>query len=250
MPDSISAAASEFVAVPPQSELCLPKLPNSVHALIFDMDGVLCDTMSHHLKAWEIYIAQTPALAQAKVEILPNMGGKRNTELLPELLGRPVTAAEVEHWGAGKEAVYRDLIRGDIAWLSGLLAFLNAAQATGLKIGLGTSACRENVELLMAQDDIDQFFTVKVMEQDVQHGKPDPQVYQLVAERLGVSPDKCLVFEDAVAGVQAAQNAGMACWGVLTTQTEMELTEAGASLCLSDFTDDRLTALLTRAFRQ
>jgi beta-phosphoglucomutase len=225
-------------------------LPSSLQAIIFDMDGVLCDTMPYHLRAWAKYVEQTPELAAITQTALAKMGGKRNHELLPELLGRPVSEAEVQTWGSGKEATYRELLKDEIVWLPGLLAFLNAARAAGLKIGLGTSACQENVDLLMSQDHIGEFFPVRVMEKDVIHGKPDPQCYLLVAERLGIAPAQCLVFEDATAGVKAARNAGMHCWGVLTTETEADLIAAGASFGIQDFNDPRLMVLLTVAYRQ
>lgn len=146
--------------------------------------------------------------------------------------------------GAEKEAVYRSLIQDEIQWMPGLIPFLQQAQAIGLKLGLGTSACRENVDLLMNQDQLGDFFAAQVIETDVDRGKPDPQCYLLVAERLGVSPDQCLVFEDAIAGTQAARNAGMRCWGVLTTHSEAELTQAGAEYCIQDFTDPTLQSLV------
>jgi beta-phosphoglucomutase len=234
----------------PDSRPLRADLLETLQAVIFDMDGVLCDTMPYHLKAWELFVQQTPALAGITQAALTKMGGKRNHELLPEVLGRPVSDAEVQRWGGGKEALYRELITGQITWLPGLLAFLNAARAAGLKIGLGTSACQENADLLMSQDNIGDFFPVRVTEKDVIHGKPDPQCYLLVAERLGIDPRHCLVFEDASAGVQAARRAGMHCWGLLTTEPEANLLTAGADLCMQDFNDPRLTALLTVAYRQ
>ncbi len=218
--------------------------PPSLAAIIFDMDGVLCDTMPYHLKAWEIYVAQTPELAVTQIEDLSRMGGKRNSELLAEVLGRPVTEAEVKQWGGEKEAIYRDLIRDQIVWLPGLVEFLRSAQAAGIKLGLGTSACKENTDLILSHEELDQFFTARAIETDVQRGKPDPQVYLLVAERLGVDPANCLVFEDAMAGVQAAVRAGMSCWGVLSTHTAAELEAVGADVCIQDFTDPRLQALV------
>ncbi|MDG2991194.1 HAD-IA family hydrolase [Candidatus Synechococcus calcipolaris G9] len=205
-------------------------------ALIFDMDGVLCHTMPYHIQAWKTYVEQTPELnSEIDIAQLATMGGKRNSELLPELLGRSVSAAEVERWGQGKEAVFRELIRDRLTPLPGLVEFLKQAQREGYKIGLGTSACKENMDAILDGQNLRQFFHTLVMETDVQRGKPDPQCYQLVAERLGVSPQECLVFEDAIAGVQAARNAGMACWGVLTTHSFLELKEAGASHCIEDF---------------
>lgn len=214
-----------------------------LQALIFDMDGVLCDTMPYHLKAWARYIAETPELPDRLMERLDQMGGKRNTELLRELLGNQLSEEDIRHWGSGKEAVYRDLIRDQIVWLPGLVEFLERSRRAGFKMGLGTSACRDNVDLLLAHQDLLNFFETTVIETDVKRGKPDPQCYLLVAERLGVAPQSCLVFEDATAGVRSARNAGMRCWGVLTTQAEAELLTAGAELCIRDFTDPRLAIL-------
>lgn len=215
-----------------------------LQALIFDMDGVVCDTMPFHLQAWMKYVAQTPELAEIDRGCLAQMGGRRNRELLMELLNRPISEAEIHRWGSEKEAMYRSLIQDQIVWLPGLMAFLQQARSQGLRLGLGTSACRENVELLMSHEDLGTFFEVKIMELDVQRGKPDPQCYLLVADRLGVAPEQCLVFEDAIAGVQAARNAGMRAWGVLTSCSAAELQEVGAECCIRDFTDPLLSYLL------
>ena len=228
----------------PDLVLDTPLLSTGLHALIFDMDGVVCDTMPFHLRAWAQYIAQNPELSTINRDRLAHMGGKRNRELLLELLNRPLADADIQRWGAEKEAVYRSLIQDQIAWLPGLIAFLQQARAQGLELGLGTSACKENVELMMSHQDLGAFFSAKVMELDVKRGKPDPQCYLLVAERLGIAPEQCLVFEDAIAGVQAARHAGMRCWGVLTTCTAIELRDAGAECCIRDFTDPRLLDLL------
>jgi beta-phosphoglucomutase family hydrolase len=240
---------SSAMATPPaehNSDDCLAQthVDGQLQALIFDMDGVLCDTMPYHLKAWLHYSATIPELAGASREQLEKMGGKRNQELLPELLGHPVPTADIQRWSSEKEAVYRALIRDDIHWLPGLIPFLQQAQTAGLRLGLGTSACRENVDLLLSQDQLRDFFTAQVIETDVERGKPDPQCYLLVAERLGVAPEQCLVFEDAIAGVQAARNAAMRCWGVLTTHTANELEQVGAEFCIPDFTDPALERLI------
>lgn len=233
---------NEPASISPQSQVVANStLP--LQALIFDMDGVLCDTMPYHLDAWLQYSATIPELAVASRDRLEQMGGKRNEDLLPELLGHPVSDADIQRWGSEKEAVYRSLIKDEIQWMPGLISFLQQAQAAGLKLGLGTSACRENVDLLMEQDQLGGFFAAQVIETDVERGKPDPQCYLLVAERLGVSPDQCLVFEDAIAGTQAARNAGMRCWGVLTTHSAAELKQAGAEYCIQDFTDPALLQL-------
>ncbi|MCM1982025.1 HAD family hydrolase [Lyngbya confervoides] len=215
-----------------------------LQALIFDMDGVICDTMPYHLEAWRQYIQTIPDLAGISRDRLQQLGGKRNHELLSDLLAAPVDEADLFCWGMEKEALYRDLIRDNIQFLPGLLPFLKQAQSQGLQLGLGTSACEENVELLLGHKNLDRFFAAQVTELDVELGKPDPECYLLVADQLGVAPAHCLVFEDAVAGVQSARNAGMRCWGVTTTQSPEVLLAAGAECCIQDFRDRRLQALL------
>ncbi|WP_099799382.1 HAD family hydrolase [Parathermosynechococcus lividus] len=223
-------------------------LLSSPRALIFDMDGVICHTMPYHMKAWEVYVERTPEL-RGHVDLgqLRQMGGKRNAELLPELLGRSPSTEEVQRWGAGKEAVFRELLAPHLQLLPGLLSFLNAAKARGYRLGVGTSACAANVELVLSCEGVGAFFDTVVMEQDVRRGKPDPECYLLVAQRLGVPPQQCVVFEDAVSGVMAAVRAGMTCWGVLTTEAESALRQAGAEVCIQDFTEAALEELLNSA---
>ena len=98
---------------------------------------------------------------------------------------------------------------------------------------------------MMQKDGLGQFFSAQVMAADVDRGKPDPQCYLRVAEGLGVDPDRCLVFEDAIAGTQSARNAGMRCWGLLTSHSDTELQQAGAEYCIQDFTDPALLQLLS-----
>jgi beta-phosphoglucomutase len=211
-------------------------LPHGLQALIFDMDGVLCDTMPYHLEAWVRYVQQVPQLAGITRDALAKMGGKRNQELLSALLTDPFAEEDLHRWGREKEALYRSLIQDEIQWVPGLVSFLEKSRAFGLKLGIGTSACRENVELLLNHENLGRFFQARVIETDVKLGKPDPQCYLRVAERLAIDPACCLVFEDAIAGVQAARAAGMTCWGVLTLHSAAELRAAGAEHCIRDFT--------------
>lgn len=221
------------------------------------MDGVLCDTMPYHRQAWLQYSETVPELVTASRKrreqlgekryevLLEKVSGKRNEDPLPEFLGYPVAVADIQRWGSEKEAVYRSLIRDELQWTAGLILFLQQAQVVGLKLGSGTSACQENVNLSMQKDGLGQFFSAQVMAADVDRGKPDPQCYLRVAEGLGVEPNRCLVFEDAIAGTQSARNAGMRCWGLLTSHSDTELQQAGAEYCIQDFTDPALLQLLS-----
>ena len=98
-----------------------------------------------------------------------------------------------------------------------------------------SSAPRANVELILGLLGIERYLSAVATAEDTTRGKPDPEVYLIAARGLGVTPARCLVFEDAVVGVQAARSAGMRAIGVSTAHTETELRAAGAERAVEDF---------------
>ena len=100
---------------------------------------------------------------------------------------------------------------------------------------VGTSASRWDAERLLDDLGLLRFFDVVVTSDDVMLGKPDPEVWTQAARRLRTTPGRCLVFEDALVGVQAARTAGMRAIGVTTAHTDAELLAAGAERTIPDF---------------
>jgi HAD superfamily hydrolase (TIGR01509 family) len=125
-----------------------------------------------------------------------------------------------------KEASFRRRIRQHVAPLLGVLELLKALAAAGFRQALASSAPLQNVRLIMKDLGIEGYFEVTVTEKDVTEGKPSPQGFLLAAQRLGVKPEDCIVIEDAVAGVTAAERAGMGCLAVTNTHPRSRLGEA------------------------
>ena len=96
----------------------------------------------------------------------------------------------------------------------GFMPLLKAIKDNALRIAVGTSAPQENVELILDELGIRKQLDAVVTAEDVERGKPDPEVFLLAAQRCNVAPTRCVVFEDAVAGIEAARAAGMRCVGV------------------------------------
>ena len=177
-------------------------------AAIWDVDGTLVDTAELHFRAWaelagEIHKPFTRADFAATF-------GRRNPEIIRAIFDPAASHAAVAELGELKERIYRAAARREgISLLPGVRELLAGIQNLGWPQAVGSSAPRENLELILTVTDTREFFSAVVAAEDTTRGKPDPQVFQLAAAKLGVAADRCVVFEDAVAGVAAAKAAGM-----------------------------------------
>ena len=128
-----------------------------------------------------------------------------------------------------KEAIFRELYTSIVQPLPGLLTFLADLKQNGVKLGIATSAPVENLEMMVGQIPLlNEVMSSMLSEKDVTKHKPNPEVYLKSAERLGVSPSQCVVFEDSVSGVSAGLAAGMKVIGVTTSHSSDELPPCSA----------------------
>ncbi|GAB4490489.1 MAG: beta-phosphoglucomutase family hydrolase [Anaerolineales bacterium] len=214
------------------------------NALIFDMDGTLVHNMPIHNQAW------SDTLAEAGVQIdLDEFNrattGKKNVEILRMVLGDHLTDAELAYWSERKEILYRERFACCREPLPGLLHLLEQAHALRLPMAVATAAPPENVSFILDELDLRRHFQAVVGAHDVKNGKPDPEIFQKAAESLGASPESCLVFEDALAGIEAARRAGMDAILLCTTLEAREVAGQPHVLrAVPDFTHLDLPALL------
>jgi beta-phosphoglucomutase len=199
-------------------------------AIIWDVDGTLVDTAELHFTAWE-RLARELDKPFTRADFAATFG-KRNPEIIGQLFGGDHTEAETASLGYCKEEYYRAAARLGVGLLPGVRALLEGLHAAGIKQAIGSSAPRENVDLILALTGTERFFGALVAMEDTQRGKPDPQVFQIAASRLGAIPGRCVVLEDAVAGVQAAKAGGMKCIAVTFVghHSDEKLRAAGADL--------------------
>jgi beta-phosphoglucomutase family hydrolase len=192
-------------------------------AVIFDLDGVLLDSAESHRRSWYI-LAEELNLSLCDAFFWETFG-QTNPTILRRLLGRELDPAETQRLSERKEAHFRAVARGAMTLFPGVEGVLAALKAHGFRLGAGTSAPRSNVEFFFNELGLGRFFEACVAMEDIRHGKPDPEVFLKVAEKLGVPPARCLVVEDALAGVAAAKAAGMKCIAIATTNSAEALRE-------------------------
>ncbi len=212
-------------------------------AVVFDWDGVVVDSSAHHERSWEVLASRHGLPLPA--DHFKRGFGKKNNVIIPDL-GWATAPDEVGALAHEKETIYRSLVREHgIEPLPGVHALLEALQAAGLPRAIGSSTERANLDLLLDLMNLRPLFDVIVSGEEVEHGKPDPAIFLLAAERLGVSPAECLVIEDALVGLEAARRAGMKVLAVATTNPLDLLQEADlAVIDLVGMTPDRIRALI------
>jgi beta-phosphoglucomutase len=210
--------------------------------IIFDIDGVLVDSYTAHLQSWQM-LAREMGAAISEAQFATTFG-RRSCDIIAETFGVH-DPAEVRRLDDRKEVLYREIIRRAMPVMPGAVEAVRRLRTAGFRIAVGSSGPPENVELVCQSLGLDPFLSAKVTGGDVRLGKPDPQVFHLAAERLGIDPSTCVVIEDAPAGVEAAKRAGMRCVALTSTHPADSLSGADSVIArLADLTPELILELV------
>jgi beta-phosphoglucomutase len=210
--------------------------------IIFDLDGTMVNNMMVHHRAWQQKLGEY-GLVMEMEEVMQKVHGI-NEEILERLFGERFSLEERRKISLEKEEAYRKLFLPELALLPGLPSFLDQLDSEGIPMGIGSAAPPENVNFVLDNLGIrDRFKTIRHA-RDVQRGKPDPEIYHLVAEGLNVPIADCLIFEDSPVGAEAAYRAGSRVVVVTTTHSPEEFKHINnVILFIDDFRDLSLSFL-------
>jgi len=182
-------------------------------AVLWDMDGTLIDSEQLHWISWRDTLANE-GITITREQFLASFG-QRNDSIIPRWLGAAATPERIERISEAKEEQYRDLVRKDgMSPEPGVATWLHRLHNEGWLQAIASAAPRANIDAVLEALSATDIFQGIVSADDVHRGKPDPEVFLIAASRVGVPPDRCIVVEDAVAGVQGARSAGMKSIGV------------------------------------
>ena len=213
-----------------------------IRAILWDMDGVLVNSMEFHYQAYREVLAEF-GRDLSREEYLGSLIGLRNYVILRRLLG-DLPQEEVERLMAAKEAAFRRRVAGNVQPLPGAAELVRRAHEAGLKQAIVSSTPCENIELVVDSLGLRSLFDTLVGEEDAQHGKPDPEGFLVAAKRLSVPPRDCVVIEDAPEGIAGGKAAGVRCIGVTTTRPAEKLADAGADLVVASLEDEGVWQLI------
>ncbi|MDD5127282.1 MAG: HAD family phosphatase [Dehalococcoidales bacterium] len=194
-----------------------------LRAAIWDMDGVIADTAQYHFASWQNVFHRRGAFFTA--EDFKHHFGQRNDTIIRDTIPK-VTPEDLETIIREKEEYFRSHVAGNVRPLPGAIEMMHALREHGVTMAIASSSPPENIRLILESLGIYDLFHAIVFGREVKEGKPSPQCYLLAAEKLGVKPENCVVFEDAVAGVKGARRGGMKCVALTTTHPRESLQEA------------------------
>ena len=198
------------------------------------MDGTLVDNLAYHFAAFDAYAKREGFTLLEPMSLKFN--GMHSDAIFTKILSEDVVAEYgLDRLHREKEEVYRDMYRPHIEPIAGLMELLNEAKKAGVKCAIGSSGCRENVEMIIEALGIADLIDGSISGSDVTHGKPHPEIFTKAHELLGLKAEECVVVEDAVNGILAGVAAGCKCIAVTTTSSAETLAEAGASMCFTDY---------------
>ena len=207
-PDAFQSAGSNKHSVFPKG----PKM-NTPGAVLWDMDGTLVDSEQLHWISWHDTMAKE-GFAVTREQFLSSFG-QRNDSILSDWLGAEGSPERISRISSAKEELYRKLVRRNgIRPLPGVRTWLPRLYKRGWLQAIASAAPRKNVEAVLEALSATRYFQGIVSAEDVHQGKPDPEVYLTAASRVGASPERCVVVEDASAGLEGAHRAGMCSIGV------------------------------------
>src|SRR5262249_48569754 len=157
----------------------------------------LVDTAELHFQAWR-EVCREKRRDFSRADFAATFG-QRNPEIIAQLFGDRFTEREVAQLGEHKEELYRAAAARGVTLLPGVAGLLDALPRAGFRQAIGSSAPRANLELILRLTGVERTFDAVVGMEETQRGKPDPQVFLVAAQRLGVAPPRCVVLEDALA---------------------------------------------------
>ena len=193
-------------------------------AAIFDMDGTLADSIPVHFAILKKVLAGygvqieydewKPFIGKIGIEFIKHLNHERGLNLNPEKL--------IDE----KRAIIKERFNQKIEIFPGVKDLLQALQDDGCKLAIASSEWHNHILKFLSLNCIEKYFPIVLGREDIKNHKPDPDVYLRTAKKLGVNPLDCVVFEDSIAGVEAAKRAGMKCIAIETTFSGKELAQA------------------------
>jgi beta-phosphoglucomutase-like phosphatase (HAD superfamily) len=237
-----TVGAMQFTAGPPQGELAPPggsdpRQRRSVGAFIFDMDGTMIDSMPHHTSTWMDFAHQHGIDIEIG-ELMRRTTGRTGLECVRILMDQP-DMDEALAWALvhEKEQLYRDIFGPIFQEVAGFSAFYAATRAQGFKVAVGTAGDIHNVEFALCHLKMNPPPDAIARGDEGLTGKPTPAIFLAAAQRIGVAPEHCIVFEDAPFGIEAARRAGMRAVAVCTGHSAEELAGPHVLASVKNYTE-------------
>lgn len=204
-----------------------------VSGIIFDMDGTIVDSLPYHHEAWRIFFEENKV--EDFSEKLKKYKGGGTLDLMKAVYGDIYSLEELKKMSDDKEIIFRDIYRGNIFPIDGYLEFLNEIKSKNILVGIASNAIKLNVDLTLKELGIYDLFDSIICGDEVNYGKPNPEMFNKTISYFKVNKANCLVFEDSIEGITAANNAGIKVIGVTSSNSSDVLRKAGCVETINNY---------------
>ena len=212
-----------------------------VKGIIFDMDGTMVDSLPYHHEAWKIFFNENKV--ENFSEKLKDYKGGGTIDLMKAVYGDRYSLKELKKMSDEKEIIFRRIYKGKIKPIKGFKKFLNDVKSRNILVGLASNAIRKNVSLIIKELEIYDDFDSIICGDEVDYGKPNPEMFNKTIDRFKINKNECLIFEDSIEGIKAAKNSGINVIGITSSSSHKTLQDAGSTMNISNYVDFNLAKI-------
>ena len=204
-----------------------------IKGIIFDMDGTIVDSLPYHHEAWKIFFNENQV--ENFSDKLKDYKGGGTLDLMKAVYGSKYSVKDLKSMSDEKEVIFREIYKGKINPIEGFKKFLIDIKSKHILVGLASNAVRKNVSLIINELNIFNDFDSIISGDEVNNGKPNPEMFNKTINRFNIKKDECLIFEDSLEGVKAAKNSGIKVVGISSSTSDKTLIDAGSIKTISNY---------------
>tara|TARA_B100001559_G_scaffold130332_1_gene109662 strand:+ start:907 stop:1524 length:618 start_codon:yes stop_codon:yes gene_type:complete len=197
------------------------------------MDGTIVDSLPYHHEAWKIFFNENQV--ENFSDKLKDYKGGGTLDLMKAVYGNKYSLKDLKSMSDEKEVIFREIYKGKINPIEGFKKFLIDIKSKHILVGLASNAVRKNVSLIINELNIFNDFDSIICGDEVNNGKPNPEMFNKTINRFNIKKDECLIFEDSLEGVKAANNSGIKVVGISSSTSDKTLIDAGSIKTISNY---------------